>query len=145
MAGAWAAGQWRRAAAAVAGLIMLCGVGACSVDVTSGTEASSSARTSGIIPSGGAGIPADAIIVEASISDGVVSPAANQVQIPLGTRVQLLITSDTEDDAHVHGYDLTLDLAADKQAELEFIADVAGDFVVELHGAGQLLCDLQVA
>jgi hypothetical protein len=45
---------------------------------------------------------------------------------------------------HVHGYDLTADLAAGTPAELSFTATIPGVFEVELHDAGTVLRSLQV-
>lgn len=134
-------------------LVLLIGLAGCAGDVDrAGGESSEAPRSSGIIPSGAPGIPtatpdipAAPIIVELTVSDGVVAPGNNEVLVPLGSEVRLLITSDTDEQAHVHGYELTLDLPANQQAELEFTADVPGIFEVELHEGGQLLCALRVA
>lgn len=72
------------------------------------------------------------------------SPEVGQVAVPLGNTIRLLVTADAPDQVHVHGYELTLDLAAGLPAELTFVADVPGIFQVELHEGGQLLCELRV-
>ncbi len=96
------------------------------------------------VPSGGQDIPADEVIVEVMIVGGVVTPAENEVHVPVGSTVRLLVTSGIEDEAHVHGYELTVTLPPGEQAELEFVADIPGVFVVESHETGMQLCLLTV-
>lgn len=83
-------------------------------------------------------------IIEISVSGGVVSPEARQVAVPMGNTVRLLVTSDVADEVHVHGYELTLDLAPGAQAELTFLAEIPGIFEAELHEDGQQLFELRV-
>ncbi len=124
------------------GLSVLLGLAGCGGDRIGIDE--SSLPPSLAIPVPTDDIPADAVIIEITLVGGVVTPAENEVQVPVGSTVRLLITSDTDDEAHVHGYELTLDLPAGEQSELEFVADVAGIFDVESHESGQLLCLLRV-
>jgi len=125
----------------------------CSAD--SGADADASASNSAI--GGGAGgntgggpaTPAPDIsvaetIIDLNVTNGVPSPEVGQVAVPLGNTIRLLVTADAPDQVHVHGYELTLDLAAGLPAELTFVADVPGIFQVELHEGGQLLCELRV-
>ena len=66
------------------------------------------------------------------------------VSVDLGDQVVLSISSDSSDDVHVHGYDLSAPLAPDAPAVLTFAADKPGAWDVELHDAGTLLLELQV-
>jgi hypothetical protein len=58
--------------------------------------------------------------------------------------VRLTVTSDAADEVHVHGFDLTTALSPGQAAQLEFVADRAGIFEIELHDAGTVLTRLQV-
>jgi heme/copper-type cytochrome/quinol oxidase subunit 2 len=78
------------------------------------------------------------------VSGGQVSGDTGRVPVPAGEPVTLTITSDVADEVHVHGYDLTAELAPNVAAELTFAATIPGVFEVELHDAGTVLLTLQV-
>ncbi len=62
-----------------------------------------------------------------------------------GERVALVVTSDVAGLAHVHGYNHDLNLTPGVPARLEFVADVAGRFEIELHGEVEVqIADLSV-
>ncbi len=79
-----------------------------------------------------------------TVTDGQVSGGTGRVPVPAGERVTLVVTSDAADEVHVHGYDLSADLAPGTPATVEFDATIPGVFEVELHDAGTLLLSLQV-
>ncbi len=64
--------------------------------------------------------------------------------VPLGATVDLVVTGDTADQVHLHGYDYYLDVPAGGTATLRFPADIPGVFEVELHD-GLLLTQLEVS
>lgn len=140
----------RRGLAGLIALLVLAATAGCGGD--SGADSDTSGPASGGGASGntgGAPAPAPDVsvaetIIEISVSKGVPSPEVGQVAVPLGNTVRLFVTADADDAVHVHGYELTLDLAAGVPAELTFVADVPGIFEVELHGDGQPLCELRV-
>lgn len=82
--------------------------------------------------------------VEIAVRDGKVTPAPGRVEVGLGERVVLLVTSDTADELHVHGYDESAHLPAGEPVELAFTADRAGVFDVETHGSGLVVTQLMV-
>jgi hypothetical protein len=55
------------------------------------------------------------------------------IRVWQGTPVTLRIRSDRDDQLHLHGYDLSLELHAGKTGELRFTADRSGRFEYELH------------
>jgi hypothetical protein len=87
---------------------------------------------------------ATAIRVEASVAGGVVTTAQQVVDVPLGSAVLLVVTSDKADELHVHGYDKEAELAAGKATELRFDATIPGVFEVETHSGHQRLVQLRV-
>jgi heme/copper-type cytochrome/quinol oxidase subunit 2 len=82
--------------------------------------------------------------LELEVVGGQVVDRPGRAEVPLGTAVTLVVTSDAADQIHVHGYDLTADLAPGQPAEVAFDATVPGVFEVELHDAGTVLLTLQV-
>lgn len=115
---------------------------------TTTTDATTSSTT---IPSTTT-VPDDGVVeVEVSIEGGSVDvavdgvPEAGRVEIPLGSEVRFSVTSDTADEIHIHGYDMTFDVSPGVPAVVEFDADIPGIFEVELHSNHSLLVELQVS
>jgi FtsP/CotA-like multicopper oxidase with cupredoxin domain len=63
----------------------------------------------------------------------VAGPAV--IKLTQGDRVTLRVASDSDDELHVHGYDLHLNLIAGQPSQLSFTADHSGRFEYELHQA----------
>lgn len=53
-----------------------------------------------------------------------------------GDDVRFDVEADSEDDVHVHGYDVSAPAAPGKPAQIGFAADLEGIFEVELENAG---------
>jgi heme/copper-type cytochrome/quinol oxidase subunit 2 len=66
------------------------------------------------------------------------------VTLSKGEKVALVVTSDVADEIHLHGYDLSADVAAGGSATIRFTADTVGRFEVELEERGVQLAELQV-
>lgn len=79
-----------------------------------------------------------------TVAGGQVQGGLQRIEIPLGTPVTLVVSSDAADEAHLHGYDRTVQLTAGTPATIEFTADQPGVFELELHGAGTQLAKLEV-
>lgn len=82
--------------------------------------------------------------IEVTVAHGTPSGDTGWVRVATGTPVSLVVTSDTADEVHVHGYDIASELAAGTPRTLHFTADVPGVFEVELRKAGAVLLHLQV-
>lgn len=82
--------------------------------------------------------------VRVSVADGKVKPATRRVEVERDSQVRLLITSDVDDDVHVHGYDIEAALEAGRTTTVELVADQQGVFEVETHDGGLTLLQLQV-
>lgn len=80
---------------------------------------------------------------EFTVSDGAVD-GPGRVEVAQGEMVVLVVTSDVDDEVHVHGYDILADVAAGETVTLEFAADVPGVFEVEMEERHLKLTDLQV-
>jgi hypothetical protein len=72
------------------------------------------------------------IIVHVGVDDAATTGSRVE-NVTLGSEVVLRLTSDSDEDYHVHGYDLEQKVAAGVEAQFEFTADKAGDFEVESH------------
>lgn len=61
-----------------------------------------------------------------------------------GAEVRVRVDSDVADEVHVHGYDLSQDVAAGEDVEIEFEATIAGRFEIELEDSGTPIAELEV-
>jgi hypothetical protein len=64
---------------------------------------------------------------------GKVRGDTGTVRIDRGAQVRLIVRADIEDEVHVHGYDLTAEVAPGHPARINFEADDAGRFIAELE------------
>lgn len=78
------------------------------------------------------------------ISEGRVE-GPDVVRVELGETVEVVVSSDVDDEIHVHGYDLFFELRAGVPNQLTFTADVSGIFEVETHDTHVHLFDLEVS
>lgn len=113
-----------------------------------GTSAGSSAGGGPVGTASNVGGPAPTVDAEKQITVTItrrkVSPPPKRIDVARGTLVRVTVTSDTADDLHVHGYDLSTGLRAGVPATIEFHADRAGLFEVETHESDLVLFQLAV-
>jgi hypothetical protein len=82
--------------------------------------------------------------VDVAIAGGIASGPA-VFSYDLGDTVDITVTSDVDDELHVHGYDLVFALTADVPITLDFVADVPGVFEVEIHTGHSHVFDIEVS
>jgi Cupredoxin-like domain len=123
---------------ATASLLLVSG---CAAGSTSNAPSASPASGSS---SSSTGPSAKATEIVVSVKDGKVSPKAHRVKVPEGSPVQILVSSDVDDEVHVHGYDIEREVSAGQSTTIEFTANQTGVFEVETHESGLLLLQLQV-
>jgi plastocyanin len=87
---------------------------------------------------------ADVPEIEVQIVDGAVQTEANTVEVAPGEAIRIAVTSDVDDELHVHGVDQTAVLVAGEPTTLELVFDEPGVFEVETHDGGLLLLQLSV-
>jgi len=73
------------------------------------------------------------------------APASDHVSVAEGAQVHLSVTSDVADEVHLHGYDMMVDLEEGVAGSIDFTANIAGIFEVELEASALHLIDLEVA
>jgi hypothetical protein len=84
------------------------------------------------------------VVVEAKVTGDKVETASRRVRIDRGQKVRIRVEADRAEEVHVHGYDLSRDVAPGKPAVIDFTADAPGVFEVELEHASLRLFELQV-
>jgi hypothetical protein len=71
--------------------------------------------------------------IRIAYESGEVRGDTGTVRIDRGAQVRLIVRADIEDEVHLHGYDLTAEVAPGHPARINFEADDAGKFIVELE------------
>jgi hypothetical protein len=110
-------------------------------EVTTTTEAAATSTTGALTTTSAPATTTSDIDVEI-VGGEVAGP--DSFEFDLGDRVDIRILSDSDDEIHVHGYDLTFDLDAGVPLDLSFDADVPGLFEVEIHTGHTLLFEIEV-
>jgi hypothetical protein len=103
-----------------------------SAAITNSTKAATSTTTAS---------PDPALVV--TISGGEVISVFSQT-VALGSHVVIVVSSDMADEVHLHTYDIKGDLSAGTELVLEFDADIAGVFEMELETAHLQILELIV-
>jgi FtsP/CotA-like multicopper oxidase with cupredoxin domain len=83
-------------------------------------------------------------LIEVRVTGDEVETASRRVRVDRGERVRIRVQADRAEEVHLHGYDLRADVAPGRPAVIEFTADAAGVFEVELEQAKLQLFELQV-
>jgi len=84
------------------------------------------------------------VVVRVVVVGGAPKGGIVRETVQKGDRVRIVVDSDVADEIHLHGYDLSKDVAAGGRATLAFVADVPGRFELELEQRGLQIADLTV-
>ncbi|HET9944345.1 MAG TPA: hypothetical protein VFR56_01740 [Actinomycetes bacterium] len=138
----------RRVPGLLAGLLLVLALGGCaSGDDDSGdagTTTSPAATSSGSASSSPATETEQAVEISVAVTDGKVEPKPRRVEVERDSQVRLIVTSDVDDELHVHGYEIEAELEAGRPTTVEFVADQSGIFEVETHETELELLQLEV-
>ena len=78
------------------------------------------------------------------LSDGRPVGGVKDITVKSGDTVRLAFRSDAAEEAHIHGYDRTVQLKPGKTARVSFPAELEGVFEIEAHNSGAELGSLRV-
>ncbi|HEX6400254.1 MAG TPA: hypothetical protein VF108_07285, partial [Actinomycetota bacterium] len=78
----------------------------------------------------------DRTVIEVIYRDGAVQ-GPTSFTVTQGDRIRLLVHADVSDEIHIHGYDLSADVTPQAAGRIDFVANAAGVYEVELEGAGE--------
>ena len=140
----------RRVLGLLAGLLLVLALGGCASgdddpdDSGASATTSPSATTGGSASSGEATETEQAVEISVAVTDGKVEPEPRRVEVPKDSQVRLIITSDVDDELHVHGYEVEAELEAGRPTTVELVADQTGIFEVETHETELELLQLEV-
>lgn len=74
----------------------------------------------------------------------LVAGAERTIEVAEGDTVSFRVRHDSDEELHVHGYDLSEDLPAGETVPVSFEATIPGIFEIELEGSHVLLARLEV-
>ena len=138
----------RRLTGLLAGLLLALALGGCASgddgSDDAGTTSSPSATTGGPASSGPASDIEQAVEISVAVTDGKVEPKPRRVEVAKDSQVRLIVTSDVDDELHVHGYEVEAELEAGRPTTIELVADQTGIFEVETHESELELLQLEV-
>lgn len=83
-------------------------------------------------------------VMAVTVKGGEVTNAPGAVKVKLGEPVVIKVTADASDEVHVHGYDLAKAVKPGEPLTIDFVADIPGQFEVELENAHVKLFEFQV-
>ncbi len=102
------------------------------------TSSGTTAQTSSVVTS------KPLTLINLAVKNGKPVGGIATPKIKEGDEVQIVVTADVSDEVHLHGYDLSADVAPGKPAEIRFTADTVGRFEIELESRKELLAELSV-
>jgi hypothetical protein len=79
--------------------------------------------------------PVEPPVTRISLKGGVIAGDVKSIEVAKGDIVRIVVSSDVEDEIHLHGYDIERQAAPGKPARFKFKADVEGAFELESHAA----------
>ncbi|WP_404388174.1 hypothetical protein [Humibacillus xanthopallidus] len=82
--------------------------------------------------------------LEVTITGTTVTPPPAQVEVPVGTTLELVVTSDHDDELHAHGFDDEATLEAGVPTTLRLTATEPGVYDVETHEPALTLLSIAV-
>jgi FtsP/CotA-like multicopper oxidase with cupredoxin domain len=84
------------------------------------------------------------VLIEATVTGDKVETASRRIRIDRGQKVRIRVQADRAEEVHLHGYDLSADVAPGRPVVIDFTADAPGVFEVGLEQAHLRLFELQV-
>jgi heme/copper-type cytochrome/quinol oxidase subunit 2 len=78
------------------------------------------------------------------VRDGEPVGGVAELTYSAGEEVKFKVRSDVADEVHVHGYDLSKDVAAGGTVSFSFPAELEGIFEVELEERAEQIAELRV-
>ncbi len=113
-------------------------------DSSSTATTSTSTTTTTTATTTTATAPLQRVVIPITVKGARPVGGIRHAEVKQGKKVSLVVIStDTKDEVHLHGYDLHADIEAGK-AQIDFTATIAGRFEAELEEHGVQILDLEV-
>lgn len=75
---------------------------------------------------------------------GDTAPTVRTYSVRRGRKVEIVVRTELTDHVHLHGYDLIADVGPGRPGRIEFTADAAGRFELELEERALQIAELEV-
>jgi heme/copper-type cytochrome/quinol oxidase subunit 2 len=83
---------------------------------------------------------------EIELEDGQPIGGVETIEAESGETIEFVVSSDAPDELHVHGFEITEQVAPGEPARFRFPADIEGVYEVEAHEAGDVpVAEIQVS
>jgi hypothetical protein len=135
--------RWVVLAGSVAVLVVLFVVLRPSDDTSDGTGSTPTTPTTPTSPTDSPSAEPERTVIEVTYRDGSVE-GPTSFTVTQGDRVRIVVHADVSDEVHFHGYDLMADVTPEEPARIDFVANAAGVYEVELENLGEPLFDLEI-
>ncbi len=109
--------------------------GATSTAPASGAEEQTPTATARSAPPPPPAKPPRPKVTRIELRDHVAVGEAKSIEVQKGDQVRVVVSSDRDDDIHLHGYDIERTVAPGKPATFAFRASIEGVFELESHEA----------
>ncbi|QGN57995.1 hypothetical protein [Nostocoides sp. HKS02] len=77
--------------------------------------------------------PAGSTTLRVTVTGTQVSPAPGDFELKAGQTLRLTVTSNHDDELHVHGFEKEVPLTAGRPTTLDLVTSQPGSYVVETH------------
>jgi len=89
--------------------------------------------------------PSEDVVVDIAVKDGKVTPQGDRVEVKVGQKITLHITSDAHEGVHVHSEpEHEYEVEPGDDVEKSFTIDTPGQIAVEAHHLGVTIVQLVV-
>jgi hypothetical protein len=78
------------------------------------------------------------------VRDGAPVGGVAELEYDAGEEVRFRVRSNTADEIHVHGYDVTKEVPVGGTVTVSFPAELEGIYEAELHGSGEQIAEIRV-
>ncbi len=79
--------------------------------------------------------PAEPPVTRINVKDGVIDGDVKSIEVAKGDTVRIVVTSNVDDEIHLHGYDIEKEAGPGNPARFTFKATLEGAFELESHAA----------
>ena len=83
--------------------------------------------------------------VALAFAGGEVVGGVQTIEATSGEEVTMTVTSDVQEELHVHGVEVYEDLPPGEEVEVSFTPEAEGVFEIELHESGTQIANLEVS
>ena len=94
--------------------------------------------------SDGGGAPAEPKVATIVVRNGQPVGGVQELEFAKGDRIRFVVSSDVDEEVHLHGYDVVMDVTAGGEASFDVPATIEGVFEVELEQSVVPLAEITV-